>query len=128
MNFIISIFSLCSATFIPFWGQIIDIFGRTVTLEVTLIIMLVGSALCTAAPLGAFPVFILGRALQGLSVSGINVSTRVIMADKVTLKENAKNNSIFGLFAGVSYAIGPLIGGFLANSNWRWCFAIVCIS
>jgi MFS family permease len=46
------------------------------------------------------------------------------MADKVTLKENAKNNSIFALFAGVSYAVGPLIGGFLANSNWRWCFAI----
>jgi MFS family permease len=82
------------------------------------------SALCTAAPLHAFPVFILGRALQGLSVSGINVSTRVIMADKVTLKENAKNNSIFALFAGISYAVGPLIGGFLANGNWRWCFAI----
>lgn len=46
------------------------------------------------------------------------------MADKVTLKENAKNNSIFALFAGISYAVGPLIGGFLANSNWRWCFAI----
>ena len=103
---------------------LVDIFGRTATLELTLVIMLIGSALCTAAPLKAFPVFILGRALQGLSVSGINVSTRVIMADKVTLKENAKNNSFFALFAGLSYAIGPVIGGFLADSNWRWCFAI----
>jgi MFS family permease len=124
MNWIISAFNLCSATFIPFWGQIVDIFGRTVTLEATLILMMIGSALCVAAPLNAFPVFILGRALQGLSVSGINVCTRVIMADKVTLKENAKNNSIFALFAGVSYAVGPLIGGFLTNSNWRWCFGI----
>jgi MFS family permease len=46
------------------------------------------------------------------------------MADKVTLKENAKNNSIFAFFGGISYAAGPLIGGFLANSNWRWCFII----
>lgn len=124
MNWIISAFNLCSATFIPFWGQIVDIFGRTVTLEATLILMMIGSALCVAAPLNTFPVFILGRALQGLSVSGINVCTRVIMADKVTLKENAKNNSIFALFAGASYAVGPLIGGFLTNSNWRWCFGI----
>jgi MFS family permease len=46
------------------------------------------------------------------------------MADKVTLKENAKNNSIFAFFAGISYAIGPAIGGFLTDSNWRWCFGI----
>jgi MFS family permease len=73
MNWIISAFNLCSATFIPLWGQLVDIFGRTVTLELTLILMMIGSALCVAAPLNAFPLLILGRALQGLSVSGINV-------------------------------------------------------
>ena len=56
------------------------------TLEAALLIMLIGSALCTAAPLHAFPVFILGRALQGLSVAGINVSTKIILADKVRLR------------------------------------------
>lgn len=124
MNWIISAFNLCSATFIPFWGQIVDIFGRTATLEATLVLMMIGSALCVAAPLNAFPVFILGRALQGMSVSGINVCTKVVLADKVSLKENAKNNSIFALFAGISYAVGPVIGGFLTDSNWRWCFGI----
>ena len=44
--------------------------------------------------------------------------------EQVTLKENAKNNSIFALFGGLSYAVGPVIGGFLTNANWRWCFAI----
>ena len=89
------------------------------------VLMMVGGVLYVATPFNAFPVFILGRALEGLSVSGINVCVHVIMADKVTLKENAKNNGIFALFAGISYAIGPVISGFLTNKNWRWCFSIV---
>jgi len=101
-----------------------DIFGRFATIEAVLVLMLIGSAICFKAPVNSFPVLILGRAIQGLSVAGINVSTRVILADKVSLKEYSKNNSIFALVGGVSYALGPVIGGFLTNTNWRWCFGI----
>lgn len=124
MNWIISAFNLCSATFIPLWGQFFDIYGRTATLEACLVVMMIGSALCTAAPLTAFPLFIFGRALQGLSVAGITVGCKVILADKVSLKDNAKNTSIFAMFGGLSYAIGPVIGGFLTDKTWRWCFGI----
>src|SRR5687768_1730147 len=73
--------------------------------------MLVGSALCTAAPTNAFAVLLLGRALQGIASAGINVLCRTILADKVSLKENAKNWAVFSLVGGTSYALGPLIGG-----------------
>jgi MFS family permease len=49
---------------------------------------------------------------------------RVILADKVSLKEYSKNFSFFSFFAGMSYAIGPVIGGYLTDSSWRWCFGI----
>ena len=124
MNWIISAFNLCSATFIPFWAQFADIFGRHVAIQTVLVLMIVGSALCTAAPVDAFPMLIFGRAIQGLGCAGINVCTRVILADKVSLKEYSKNFSFFSMFAGLSYAIGPLIGGFLTDSSWRWCFGI----
>jgi hypothetical protein len=124
MNWIISAFNLTSATFIPFWAQFADIFGRHIALQIVLVLMLIGSALCTSAPLDAFPMLIFGRAIQGLSCAGINVITRVILADKVSLKEYSKNFSFFSFFAGLSYAIGPVIGGFLTDSSWRWCFGI----
>jgi MFS family permease len=73
--------------------------------------MLVGSALCTGAPTNAFGMLLLGRALQGLGCAGISVIVRVILSDKVSLKEMAKNYSIFQLVAGISYGIGPAIGG-----------------
>jgi MFS family permease len=122
-----------------------DIFGRTIAMEMALVTMLIGSGICTGAPLNAFPLLIFGRALQGLSVAGIGVISKTILADKVSLQENAKNTSIFSIFGGyvqktpgsqntsrpyanlagsVSYAIGPVIGGYLTDSTWRWCFGM----
>ncbi|RDL38545.1 uncharacterized protein BP5553_02885 [Venustampulla echinocandica] len=124
MNWLIASFNLTSATFIPFWGSMADIFGRMAVLETVLLLMMVGSALCTAAPLNAFPVLILGRAFQGLSAAGITVVVRIILSDKVSLGENAKNTSTFSMVAGLSYAVGPVVGGYLTSHNWRWCFGI----
>jgi len=124
MNWIISAFNLTSAAFIPFWGQIADTFGRHAALEMAILSIMIGSALSTSAPTRTFPVLILGRAIQGLGCAGVNVVDRVILADKVSLKDYAKNVSLFSFFAGVSYAIGPVIGGYLTNKSWRWCFGI----
>ena len=73
--------------------------------------MLIGSALCTGAPISAFPVLLLGRGFQGVAAAGINVVIRTVLADKVSLAENAKNWAIFSLVGGISYALGPVIGG-----------------
>ncbi|KAK2057604.1 major facilitator superfamily transporter [Colletotrichum caudatum] len=126
LNWIIAAFNLTSAAFIPFWGQMADIFGRHVSMQASLVLMLVGSALCTGAPLTAFPVLLLGRAFQGLACAGLNVLVRVVLADKVSLRENAKNWSVFSFFGGVlGWGLGPVVGGYITSgSSWRWCFGI----
>ncbi|KAI1139500.1 MFS general substrate transporter [Hypoxylon sp. FL0543] len=125
LNWIISAFNLTSAAFIPFWGQMADIFGRHYALQMCSFIMLVGSALCMGAPTHAFGAFLLGRALQGVGCAGISTVIRVILADKVTLEENATNWSLFSSLAGgLGYGLGPVIGGYLTAANWRWCFGI----
>lgn len=86
--------------------------------------MLIGSALCTAVPTTAFGAFLLGCALQGVACAGLNTIIRAIMADKVSLKENAKNWTLFAFTGGMCYGIGPVIGGYLTAANWRWCFGI----
>ncbi|KAJ4169389.1 hypothetical protein NW754_016420 [Fusarium falciforme] len=124
LNWIVSSFNLTSAAFIPFWAQMADVFGRNASLNAAVIFMLIGSALCTGAPTNSFPVLLLGRGFQGLAAAGLNVVVRTILADKVSLQENARNWAIFALVGGISYAIGPVIGGYLTNADWRWCFAI----
>ncbi|KAJ4172643.1 hypothetical protein NW754_002845 [Fusarium falciforme] len=111
LNWIISSFNLTAAAFIPFWGQMADIFGRHASIQACMIIAIVGGALCTGAPTNAFPMLLFGRALQGIGCAGINVVVRAIVADKVSLQEDAKNWSIFSMVAGSSYSVGPVIGG-----------------
>ncbi|KAL4730246.1 hypothetical protein ACLX1H_002279 [Fusarium chlamydosporum] len=124
LNWIVSAFNLTSAAFIPFWAQMADVFGRNASLNAAIILMLIGSALCTGAPTTSFPVLLLGRGFQGLAAAGLNVVVRTILADKVSLQENAKNWAIFSLVGGISYGLGPVLGGYLTKANWRWCFGI----
>jgi hypothetical protein len=68
--------------------------------------------------------FLFGRALQGIGCSGLLILTKVLLADKVSLRENAKNNSSFAIVGGIAYGVGPTIGGYLTQVSWRWCFII----
>ena len=86
--------------------------------------MVVGSAICTGSPTSYFSVLLLGRALQGIGAAGVNIAVRTILADKVSLADYALNWTIFALVSGVGFSIGPVIGGYLTQASWRWCFAI----
>lgn len=47
-----------------------------------------------------------------------------MLADKVSLQENAKNNTVFTIVIGTSNSIGPVIGGYLTTLTWRWVFIL----
>ncbi|KAF3766932.1 MFS general substrate transporter [Cryphonectria parasitica EP155] len=123
-NWIISAFNLTAAAFLPFWAQAADIFGRHTTIQVTVILMMIGSAICTGAPTHAFPALLVGRAVQGVGAAGVNICVRTILADKVSLADYALNWTLFAVISAVGYTVGPVIGGYLTEDTWRWCFAI----
>ncbi|KAK1753190.1 major facilitator superfamily domain, general substrate transporter [Echria macrotheca] len=124
LNWIITAFNLTAAAFLPFWAQTADIWGRHPTMQTAIVVMAVGSALCTGAPTSAFGVLLLGRALQGVGAAGVNICVRTILADRVDLAEYAKNWTVFSLLAAVGFSVGPVAGGYLTQVNWRWCFGI----
>ncbi|PWY95636.1 MFS multidrug transporter [Aspergillus sclerotioniger CBS 115572] len=122
LNWIVTAFSLTSTTFIPIFGQLADVFGRHLVLQTALFFMLIGSVLCAAAQ--TWGMLLLGRALQGVGSAGLSNLIMIILADKVSLKENARNKSLFSLVGGVGYAVGPIVGGYLTDTNWRYCFVV----
>ena len=54
---------------------------------------------------------LLGRALQGVGAAGINNLIGIILSDRVSLKDNARNTTIFAFIGGFGFSVGPLIGG-----------------
>ncbi|KAL2141536.1 hypothetical protein VTI28DRAFT_2236 [Corynascus sepedonium] len=124
LNWIITSFNLTSAAFLPIFAQLADTLGRHATLQTALVIMVAGSALCTASPTTAFPMLLLGRALQGVGAAGVNICVRTVLADRVSLGEYAKNWTTFAIVSGIAFGLGPVAGGYLTQISWRWCFAI----
>ncbi|EXJ80954.1 hypothetical protein A1O3_07242 [Capronia epimyces CBS 606.96] len=122
LNWIVTAFTLTSTAFIPVWGQLADIFGRHAAVQSAVVCLTIGSVLCAAAP--DWAVMLLGRALQGMGTAGVSNVAMIILADQVSLREQAVNTSIFQLMNGVGYSVGPVIGGYITNSNWRYCFVL----
>ena len=122
LNWAVTSFTLTSTAFIPLFGQLADTFGRHSALQLAVGSITIGSVICAAAP--AWSVLLLGRALQGLGTAGVSNVVMIILVDKVTLEEQARNTSIFQLAGGLGYAVGPVIGGYLTDSSWRYCFVL----
>ncbi|KAI9847081.1 MAG: hypothetical protein M1837_003199 [Sclerophora amabilis] len=122
LNWIVTAFTLTSTSFIPAFGQLADVFGRHAILQLTMILNLIGSALCAGAV--SWGMLLLGRAIQGVSSAGILNLIKIILADKVSLKENATNTTVFAWVGGIGYTIGPIVGGYLTTADWRYCFVL----
>jgi MFS family permease len=59
----------------------------------------------------------MGRALQGVGTAGMSTYSLVILADKVSLKKQAFNTSIFHFLIDVAYATGPLVGSLCSSQE-----------
>ncbi|KAF1970239.1 MFS general substrate transporter [Bimuria novae-zelandiae CBS 107.79] len=121
-NWIVAAYTLTFTTFVPASGQLADIYGRHFALHFQMFWILIGSVLCASSVTWGMLLF--GRALQGLGAAGIMNLTRIILSDGMSLADNSKNNTVFSLINGISYAVGPVVGGYLASSSWRYCFVL----
>jgi MFS family permease len=95
------------------YGQLADVFGRHVMIQTSIFFVLIGSVL--GAGTQDWPMLLLGRAFQGLGFAGLGIVSRIVLSDKVSLKEASLNNTIFMWLNGVSMGVGPLIGGYLTK-------------
>ncbi|KAL0056701.1 hypothetical protein AAF712_016693 [Marasmius tenuissimus] len=99
----------------------LQIFGRQPAMLLALGLFAFGSALCGSAQNMTW--LIGGRTVQGLGGGAIQSLTSIIISDLVSLQERGTYNAIVGLAWAFASAIGPLVGGSLADrGQWRWLF------
>ena len=104
-------------------GSLSDLFGRKRILELGLIGFAITSILCAVAPTSEF--LIVSRGLQGIAGALLVQSSLALIIS--TFKGAAQGKAIgsWTAWTGISFIIGPLVGGLLVDAgSWRLIFAI----
>ncbi|CAK7216789.1 hypothetical protein SCUCBS95973_002925 [Sporothrix curviconia] len=105
------------------WGKMYKYFPLKTTFLVAMVLFEAGSALCGGAPNAT--ALIVGRAIAGLSASGLVAGAYIIIGFSAPLSTRPILTSITGASYGVATVIAPLIGGVFADHvTWRWAFYI----
>jgi EmrB/QacA subfamily drug resistance transporter len=123
LSWVVTAYLLASTITGPLYGKFGDLYGRKVTLQVAIVIFLVGSALCGIAQ--NMPELISFRALQGLGAGGLLTTTIAVVGDIIPPRDRGRYQGLFGAVFGLSTIVGPLLGGFFVdNLSWRWIFYV----
>ncbi|KAJ7249855.1 MFS amino acid permease [Mycena rebaudengoi] len=122
-SWVASAYLIANASLCPVYGKLSDVIGRKLVLYPSIVIFLIGSALCGAAK--SMTWLIIARALQGIGGGGISQLIQIVTADIVPLEERGTYGAFVGAMWGIAGVVGPLVGGVLTGHvSWRWCFFI----
>ncbi|MGL5831985.1 MAG: MFS transporter [Waterburya sp.] len=110
----------------PVVGIMIDRLGRKPLLLIALI--LYGLAGSSGLVLNSLNLILIGRVLLGISVAGIMTTATTLIADYYIGNARAQFLGLQAGFMGLGGVLFLSVGGFLADLNWRFPFAIYLFS
>jgi EmrB/QacA subfamily drug resistance transporter len=122
-SWVVTIYLLASTITVPIYGKLSDAYGRKPLLLIGVSLFLVGSALSGLSQ--SIEQLIIFRAIQGLGAGALFPISLAIVGDLFDARERGRYQGLFGAVFGVSFLLGPLIGGFLTDHvSWHWIFYV----
>lgn len=132
LSWVVTAYVLGTTVSTPIWGKIGDLYGRKNIFLASIVIFMIGSALCgmagsdllggTADGMNQLIGF---RALQGLGAGGLMVNAMAIIGDLVPPRERGQYQGIMAGVMALAMIAGPLVGGFITDHlDWRWAFYV----
>ena len=108
----------------PIVGRLSDIHGRRLFLLLGLVVFSAGSILLGFSE--SMTQVVVFRAVQGAGGGAVMTCCYVSVADLFRPQDRGRFHGILSAVYGVSFVVGPVLGGFLADAlSWQWAFLII---
>ncbi len=122
-QWVVDAYLLTLGSLILIAGSLSDLWGRKRVLGIGLIGFGAASVLCAIAPKSEL--LILARGLQGIAGALLVPSSLALVISAFQGAEQAKAIGTWTAWTGISFIVGPLVGGFLVDViSWRAIFLI----
>ena len=121
LQWMVNAYTLTFAVLLLTGAALGDRFGRKRIFLVGMAIFTGGSALAALSP--SSDILILARAIQGVGGAFVTPLTLTILSAAVPPERRAVALGAWGGIAGLAIAIGPIVGGAIAEGlDWHWIF------
>jgi EmrB/QacA subfamily drug resistance transporter len=122
-TWVITIYLLTSTITVPFYGKLSDLFGRRPLLLFGIGVFLLGSALSGLSQ--TMEQLIIFRGIQGIGAGALFPISLAVIGDLFSPAERGRYQGLFGAVFGLSFLLGPAIGGLLTDLvSWHWVFYV----
>ena len=116
-------YMLTLTIFLPLFGRLADIYGRSKLYNIGFVVFSVGSLLCGMSATAAF--MIVARIIQAVGAGLLQANSVALITHAFPAKERGKAIGIQGAVQAISMSVGPFVGGILiATVGWRAIFYV----
>jgi EmrB/QacA subfamily drug resistance transporter len=116
-------YMLALTIFLPLFGRLADMYGRSKLYNLGFVVFTIGSAFCGMSPTANF--MIGSRTLQAIGAGLLQANSIAIITAAFPSTERGKAIGIQGAVQAIAMSIGPFVGGVLiAAVGWRAIFYI----
>jgi EmrB/QacA subfamily drug resistance transporter len=130
LGWVVTAYLITLTVTVPIAGKLSDLYGRRLMILIGVGVFVAGSWLGGMS--GSIDQLIIWRAVQGIGGGIITANAFAIIGDLFAARERGKWQGLIGAVFGIASVIGPLLGGFLTDSNnilgmvtnWRWTLYI----
>ena len=123
VSWIVVAYLIAATVAAPIYGRLGDAFGRRKIMFFALIIFIVASLLCAAAP--TIELLTLARVLQGLGGGGLMTLSQALIGETIPPRERARYQGYLAAVVVTANSFGPVVGGILTETfGWQSIFLV----
>ena len=122
LSWVLSGYAIVTAALLVPAGRLADLLGRKRLFIAGLVIFVVASALCAAAPAAGW--LIAARVLQAAGGAILMPASLALLLAGFPPQERALAVAVWSATGAIAAAAGPPVGALLVQASWRWVFLV----